>query len=231
MLLYHDTSHELGRAKSKLKAKFRQHGVVCSGSSVYGRAERAAWLERLPAGIARQQVRWLLARSDFLAEQKAEIRRELARQARAFPEIARFDAVPGIGLIRAATFFAIVDTPHRFPGRSKLWTYCGLGVMCSRSGESAGPEHLTRRGNRLLKDVVKGAARSAIAKGNNPFARQYEQLLHRGALPELAWLTVSRSMASTLWAMWRKDEPYRPRDGRRPPAKRRRQEARTRQAA
>jgi len=231
VLLYHDTSHELGRAKSKLKAKFRQHGVSCEGSRVYGRADREAWLARVPARAARQQLSWLLERIDFLAEQKAEIRREVARQARAFPEMARFDAVPGIGLIRAATFFAVVDTPHRFARRSKLWTYCGLGIVRSQSGESAGPEHLTRRGNRLLKDAVKGAALSAVVQGDNPFARQQEQLLRQGVSPERAWLTGSRSMASTLWAMWRKDEPYRPRDGQRPPATGRRPKARTRQAA
>jgi len=35
-LSYHDTSGEVVRFKNKLKAKFRQHGVECTGHSVYG---------------------------------------------------------------------------------------------------------------------------------------------------------------------------------------------------
>ena len=38
-------------------------------------------------------------------------RSRLQREARKFPQISRFQEIPGIGLIRAATFFAIIDTP------------------------------------------------------------------------------------------------------------------------
>ena len=58
VLSYHDTSGEVVRFKNKLKAKFRQHGVHCTGPSVYG-SGRDEWLGRLPAGGARQQVQML----------------------------------------------------------------------------------------------------------------------------------------------------------------------------
>ena len=60
-------------------------------------------------------------------------RRELVRQARAYEPIRRFVKVPGIKWIRAATFFAYVDTPERFRTRSKLWKYIKRNKLQSKS--------------------------------------------------------------------------------------------------
>jgi hypothetical protein len=62
----------------------------------------------------------------------------------------------------------------------------------------------------VLKDMLKGAAISAIQAGDNPFADKFHRLLVTKTAPELARLTVARSIANTLWAMWRKDEGYQP---------------------
>jgi len=148
---------------------------------------------------------------DHLELHKHRLQRAIATQAKQFPEIARFQDVPGIGLIRAATFFAFIDTPHRFPSRGKLWVYCGVGIASSRSGEGKPIEHLTYFGNRILKDLAKGAALSAIHAGNdNPFASKYTRLIQGGKDPHIAWLDVARSVITTLWIMWRKGQEYQP---------------------
>jgi transposase len=208
---YHDTARELARFKNKLKAKFRQHGVHCPGSEVYQPAHREAWREQLEAPLARMQADLLWERIDLLGAQQKALKRELIRQSKAFPIIGRFQALAGIGPIRAATFFAFVDTPHRFAHKRKLWAYCGLSVVRRRSDQMVGPEHLTRRGNRALKNVAKGAALRAISEGDNAFARQYEKMIQRGIKPENARLTVARAIVSAMYAMWRKGEPYQPR--------------------
>lgn len=208
---YHDATRELTRFKNKLKAKFRQHGVHCVGADVYRRPTRQAWLKKLKASGARFQARRMWDSIDHLQKQVDVYRREMGRRSKAFREIGSFQDVPGIGPIRAATFYAIVDTPHRFAHKRKLWTYCGVGIARRESDEMAGPQHLTRRGNRLLKDAIKGATVSAIAGKDNAFARQYRGLLSRGIKPESARLTVARAIVSTLYAMWCKGESYAPR--------------------
>jgi transposase len=135
---------------------------------------------------ARHLVDLLWEALDQAQERRARLAREVERQARTFEPIRRFQAVPGIGWIRAATFYAIVDTPHRFATRNKLWTYCGLGLVRRASGQTSGPAHLTRRGKRQLKNVVKGAALTAIQAGNNAFAAQYERLRREGRSAEKA---------------------------------------------
>jgi len=209
VLAYHDATGELVRFKNKLKAKFRQHGIQCSGQGVYGSRGRDEWLTGLKAAGARFQVSLLWESIDH--QQKEKLRGEIARQCKAFRVIEAFGHVPGIGLIRAATFFAIIDTPHRFADKRKVWAYCGLGVVGRQSDQMIGPKHLTRSGNRRLKDLAKGAAISAIGMGENQYARQYRSLLTKGIKPQNARLTVAPAIISTLYAMWRDDTPYQPR--------------------
>jgi len=210
VLSYHDTSRELVRFKNKLKAKFRQHGLYCAGQGVYHRAEREAWLTKLAAVGARLQAQMLMESIDHFQEQKSQLRQELARRSRAFPEIATFRQAPGVGLVRATTFFALVDTPHRFAHKRKLWAYCGLAVVSRRSDGRAGPKHLNRRGNHLLKDIAKGAALSAIVRKDSQFCQQYQRLIAQGISAQNARLTVARALVATRYAMWRKAQPYKP---------------------
>ena len=207
---YHDQSKQLTRYKNKLKAKFRRRGIACAGSAVYGQSDRSEWLAKLSGDGARVQVQLLWDTLDHLSVQQQQLRRTLSRLGKQFVEIARFRELSGVGLIRAVTFFAFIDTPHRFRSKSKLWSYCGIGIAKPSSGESSGPEHLTYFGNRVLKDMLKGAALSAIQAGNNPFADKYHQQVQERVAPEIARLNIARSIASTLWAIWRRDEDYDP---------------------
>jgi transposase len=209
VLLYHQMTRQGTRAKNQAKAKFRQHGVRCTSDSLFAPERRDEWLSKLPLGETRFHAEVLLGNVDHFEAQKATVRRRMAQQAKAFPQVLRFQQVPGIGLIRAATFFAIIDAPERFHTKGRLWAYCGIGIVRSQSDQMQGPQHLNRNGNRLLKEMLKGAAQSAIRLDGGPFAKQYKAYVARRHKPELAALTVARSIAWSLWMMWRKDQPYR----------------------
>jgi len=80
--------------------------------------------------------------------------------------------LPGIGLIRATTLFAYLDTPWRFKQKNKLWKYCGVGLQRTTSGtdKKGRPKparlKLPWAVNRTLKNAVLGAAISAINQKN-----------------------------------------------------------------
>ena len=209
VLLYHDTVAELTRAKNRLKAKFRQHGIVAAGAGIYNAERRDEWLTQLPAQI-RPGAELLFDSVQYFQAQTDRARRLVVQAARNYEPIGRFMQLPGIGPIRAATFYALIDTPARFASRGKLWGYCGLGIVRRQSADSLGPEHLTRQGNRRLKAVLKGAAKCAISCGDNRFARQYTALIARGMRPGNAQSTVARAIATTLWMMWKSGDAYEP---------------------
>ena len=132
-------------------------------------------------------------------------------QAKHYPEIKHFQALPGIGFISAATISAMLETPHRFADKKKVWMYAGLGIMRRSSAGKVYSEKLSTDYNRLLKYTLKQAAEAAIREKDSPFRWKYlDMTLIHGIAPHRAKLTIARDMLATMWAMWRKGEKYNP---------------------
>jgi transposase len=212
MIAYHDTVRSTTRIKNKIKAKFRQNGIQCTGKTVYLEAYREEWKRKLP-----REATVLLILSGLWSqlEQSEQSEKELLAAARAqakqYPEIKHFEALPGIGFISAATISAVLETPYRFADKRKVWMYAGLGIMTRSSGGKTYSEKLGIDYNRLLKYTMKQAVEVAIQAKDNPFRRKYlDMTLLHGIAPHRAKLTIARDMLATMWAMWRKGEKYSP---------------------
>ncbi len=95
ILAYHDTTREIVRFKSNVKAKFRQHGITCSGQSIYTASKQEQWLAKLEPRLVRIQAELLLNSVDYFSEQKQRLREQVAASSRQFPEIRRFCKLPG----------------------------------------------------------------------------------------------------------------------------------------
>jgi transposase len=209
--LYHDrVRHRVGEAH-RANSLVRRHGVMARERDMLGREDRDALLSRLPASpVLRADVELLWRGYDAAAEQEQQARRQLVRLAREDETARRFEALPGVGWVRAATLLAFLDTPWRFASKQALWRYLGIGLERRRSGN--GPERLRvpLRLNRLLKVSILGAARSAVIQGDNPFADQHRRWISQGLSPRLARRNVARSLAAVLWGMWKSGNAYRP---------------------
>ena len=212
MEAYHDTVRSTTRIKNKIKAKFSQNGIPCTGSTVYLESHREEWKDKLSQNAT---VKLILEGLWHQLEQSEQTEKELLdaakAQAKKYPEIKHFNAIPGIGFIHASTISAIIETPHRFADKRKVWMYAGLGLMTRSSGGKLSSEKLTTDYNRLLKCSLIQAAEAAIRTKNNPFRQKYlDMTLMHGVAPHRARLTVARQMLATMWAMWKKGEKYQP---------------------
>lgn len=183
-------------------------------------AGRAELLKRLPdSGLLRRDIKTMLESYDLATAHVRRIRREMVKASRAYEPIGRFAALPGVKEVRAAAFFAVIDTPFRFKSKQALWKYMGIGLERRRSGNGPLRLRVPLRCNRLLKNVILGAARSAVASKDNPFADQYQRWLSMNCSPRIARRNVARSMAAVLWGMWKSGSAYDPSQvGVRPPA-------------
>jgi transposase len=209
--LYHFRVRQRVREGLRLSSLFRQHGVMIRENAYVACADRPALLARLPDnGVLREAVQLLWQAYDGLVAQEDSWRKRLVRLAQQEEVVERFTALPGISWIRAATLYAYLDTPGRFRSKSALWKYLGIGLQRSRSGQ--GPERLgvPVLMHRLLKCTILGAAQSAVAQGDNPFADLYERWCCQGLAARLARRNVARAQAATLWGMWKNGSAYRP---------------------
>ncbi len=207
--LYHDRVRHRVSEALRIVSLLRRHGVFVREKHFVATADRDTILTRLPKSLA-NDVRLLWQGYDVAVSQEEWMRCQLVRLAKEEDVVRRFVELPGIAWVRAVTLFVWLDTPWRFRSKSALWKYLGIGLQRRHSG--TGPERLRVpcAVNRLLKSTILGAARSAVAQGDNPFADQYRRWLEQGLSPKLARRNVARSLAATLWGLWKNGRVYHP---------------------
>lgn len=201
---YDDLAVQQARVKNKIKARLRAQGVIARGSRVYGEAGRGEVLAEVASPAARTMIEQLYGVLDETLAQREAAKELMAREARRYPEVARFGKVPGVGIVGACRFSAYVQNPHRFSSKRKLWRYCCLAITDRRSdGKRLGRQRLDRSGNRRLKDMSHKAFQAAMrCRDDNLFKRSYRQALERTRNETHARLTTQRKILAVLRAMW-----------------------------
>jgi transposase len=207
--LYHDRVHDAVRDINKIRACCRMHGVRIPRKVVRNALHREVWLSGLANPVLQAQLHMLWIGYDATKKQVELSKKHFSCYAHQYPIIQSWCALPGVGLIRAATIFAYLDTPWRFKSRAKLHKYCGVGLVRITSGKDKKGRPKPPRlklpwaVNRRLKGAVMGAATSAIERGENVFKAYYERRLSHGIIPVNAKHAVARKMISTMSAMWK----------------------------
>jgi transposase len=209
--LYHDRVRQLVRTANRIIAQFRSHGVVICEEDFATRAQREQLLRRLPCDrLLHKDLQLLWESYDLAALQVEDLRRSLEQLGRNCEVLKRFQAVPGIGAVWAATFYVYVDTPWRFRSKEALWKYMGIGLERRRSGNGPAQVRVPKCVNRRLKCMILSAAQAAIHDLDSPFAAQYMRGRNAGLPHHSARRNVARTLAATLWGMWKSGHQYHP---------------------
>jgi transposase len=207
--LYHERVSRRVSEGHKIIWRARGFGVIVRHRDLIDLERRARMFAQLPVNATvRQDMLLMLEGFDLLGRQVKAMRRRLVELSRSEPMIQRFCQVKGVKHVRAATFLAIADTPFRFKTKQKLWKYLGIGLEVRQSGKARPRLTVPRRCNRILKSVILGAAKSAIASGNNVFADQYQRWLDMDCSPRIARRNVARSQATVMWGMWKSGSDF-----------------------
>jgi transposase len=208
--LYHDRVRHRVAESHRVSSLLRRHGVMVRASGFGDAEQRAKVLDQLPKNTTlREDVNLLWQAFDAAVAQENGMRRRLQQQAKSNDVISRFAEVPGIAWIRAATIYVFLDTPWRFRSKAALWKYMGIGLERRTSGSGPVQLQVPKRVNRLLKSTILGAAKTAAALEDNPFAVQYGRYIEAGLSKRLARRSVARGMAATLWGLWKNGSAYR----------------------
>lgn len=209
---YHDTIKSQTRIKNKIKSKFRENGIKCTGNTVYSQNRRDEWITKLPKEkILRLIVYGLWEQLDQIKTVRNSLLKNIKKFSSQYSEIKKFTEIPGIGVIHAATISAIIETPNRFANKKKVWKYAGLSLSERSSGDTVYSKHLSKNYNRLLKYSIKQAVQVATKAKDNQFRQQFLRLtIEKGIPPHRAKLTVSRSMLAVIYGMWKNGSDYDP---------------------
>jgi len=212
--LYHDRVRDAVRGINKIRARCRMHGIKITRAALRDPASRTEWLQKTNHNALANQLRMLWIGYDANVQQVKFAKRQLRILSKKHEIINQWSLLPGIGLIRATTIFAYLDTPWRFKKKNKLWKYCGVGLQRSTSGtdKKGKPKPARLRlpwaVNRALKNAVLGAALSAIRQKDNAFRDYYERMIQDGMITSNARHAMARKMLTVMWGMWKTNSRF-----------------------
>ena len=207
---YNDLRDQLAAVKKKIKAMYRQWGVIdVFGDTVYSTSGRDKFLAQLKQPTICRQLKRLYALMDHTAAMKQEAEKTMIALGRKYPEIKEFKKLPGIGTVGANTYDAYIQTPHRFARRNRMWKYCRTGVTNrSSDGKPLGYKRLDKAGIGELKALSHRAFMAAM-KSNNEVKRFYLRSLHKTNNHTHARLNTQRKILTVMLGIWKKGQPYR----------------------
>lgn len=220
--VYRMQTADVVRTKNRLRSLFRRRGVSAPGTAIYDPKKREPLVHELPEAmwLAAELLGRELERLDL---SKAETAAAMIEEAHRSPISRILETAPGLGPIRVAQLLPIVIDPRRFRTKRQFWSYSGFGIVTHTSGDWVqvdgqwvkAPVTRTRglnhRCNRVLKTIFKGAATTVLAQRSNSLLRsKYERLLDNGTKPNLAKLTIARTIAAITLAMWKSQRRYDP---------------------
>ena len=208
--LYHDRVRDAVRNINKIRARCRMHGVTIPRKVLRQPGHRESWLRKLKNTALSNQLSMLWIGYDATAKQARMAKQRLIYLSKRYPIIRLWQKLPGVGIIRAVTIFAYIDTPWRFRKKNKLWKYCGIGLQRTTSGtdKKGKPKparlQLPWATNRILKNAILGTAMTAINQKQNSFKTDYERMVLNGIISSNARHTVARKMLTVMWGMWKR---------------------------
>lgn len=209
---YMDLRDQQRELKQKIKDRLKRWGLLnIPSADVYSKSGRAAYLAELSHERIRTQVESLYRLLDHTHEEKQTALEEMTQLGESYPEIREFQKIPGMGPVGSHLFDAIIQTPHRFSTKQKLFRYCKMGVESATSGDQVKIQQLDEAGHGELKNISYQAFCNAQgAEGPNEVKTFYEASLRRTGNEMHARLNTQRKILQSMWALWKNEARYDP---------------------
>ena len=118
----------------------------------------------------------------------------------------RLQTVPGVGIITAATYIAVIATPRRFAESGRVVSYIGLVPSTYDTGSMQRHGHITKRGSAELRAMLCEAAHHA-ARPRHPLHPYWLRVCAKQGYKR-AVVAVAQRLARILYAMWRSEEDF-----------------------
>jgi len=140
-------------------------------------------------------------------ERVALLEKDLKEALKPFAEtVRRLQTVPGVGLITAATFIAVVGTPERFPDSGRLISYIGLVPSTWDTGEAERHGHITKRGSGELRAMLCESRRRRDSR-RHPLHPYWVRVCAKQGYKR-AVIAIAQRLARILWRMWINQEDF-----------------------
>lgn len=125
--------------------------------------------------------------------------------------VERLQTIPGIGLVCAATIYAVIGDINRFPNARSLASYAGLVPIVRASGEKDWHGGITKQGsNHLRATLVQSAHVVARPTIRNAEVLQafYARVRGKRGRRKIALVALARHLLAIAFRVWRDETNY-----------------------
>jgi transposase len=149
-----------------------------------------------------------------LAERVRSVEKTLKGLNEQIPLVAQLQTIPGIGLLTATALVAMVGDIGRFRSGRHFASYLGLTPREYSSGGTRRLGKISKRGDAYLRTLLIHGARAVLRWGRQK--TKADRLERWGLKVEerrghhRAVVAVANKMARIVWALWSRDQEYRP---------------------
>jgi transposase len=197
------------RTLNKIRRLLLKHNLqqACPTQGIQTQGART-WLRQLPLPeIDRLEMDLLLDQWDLWRRQLASLHDEIVRRQQACPVAALVATMPGAGAFGSLALAARMDRIERFPRPESLANYWGLTPSCRNSGEAtARLGSITKEGSQLARFLLGQMVLHVLRR--DPAMKQWYGRIKRRRGSKIARVAVMRRLATILWHMVRRHEPY-----------------------
>jgi len=143
-----------------------------------------------------------------LSASVAAIDKEILPIVRTLPQYAALRKIPGFGPVVAPYMLALLASAT-FRHSDSFVAFIGLDIRVKQSGKKKGKCCISKRGDPEARRLLYLAAQ-AVCRRPGPFRDMYLRYQLHGLCKIAALNAVARKLARTAWAMYTKNEEYRP---------------------
>lgn len=195
---------EIVRAKNRLKAVFRAHGLSTETEKFYTTSERAKELPNQSASFVAES---LFEQIERLEEVKRGYRGFFEKNKKRYRPVRNLISVPGIDIVRSNVIVAAVCQPNRFRNKHQFWGYC---MLVRHIQESGGRIYGNKRvhGRVELRNAFIGAAESAL-RTDTSLREYYDKLRVKGIRDKDAKIALARKIASLCLSLLKNNDTFK----------------------
>jgi transposase len=167
--------------------------------------------ERIPAA-AGECLMALAAQLEMVKRQILDADRRVLAWHRASETSKRLEAIPGVGPLIASALVASIPDPTVFRSGRDLSAWIGLVPKQNSTGGKERLGHITKAGNRYLRQLLVVGALSVIRRAKQLGYTRYPwlvKLMERRSV-KIAAVALANKIARIAWAMMARNEVYQP---------------------
>jgi transposase len=156
----------------------------------------------------------MMAEAGELEERSGQVEKQLKALSKTVPLVEQLEEIPGIGLMNATAFSAMVGDFRRFRSGRKFASSLGLTPKESSSGKRRWLGSISKAGDPYLRTLLVGGARSMLLAAHRTkrphrlqaWALEVEKRRGRNR----AAVAVANKLARIIWAVASRGVPFKP---------------------